>query len=86
MIGTVLLRRDAAADLQPVHLGHQDVQDDQIGAVALETTQARGAIASLEHRETLVAQRRRQHRPQGLVVVHDQHPANHLNRVTLAAG
>ena len=55
-----------------VHLGHQDVEHDDVGGVGLHHLQRLGAVPGLEHPEAGSIQRGRQPGADGIFVVHQQ--------------
>ena len=65
------------ADLQPVHLGHADVEHDEARAPALEGAQRRGAVGDGLRRHAGLLQREADHLADMRVVVGDQDVMRH---------
>ena len=71
------LRADAAADLEPVHVGQHHVQDHRAHVARLQRRQPGSTVGALLDRETARHEIATQHRGQPLVVVDDQDPVDH---------
>ena len=72
MIGTVLCGADAAADLHAVDLGHHEVEDDEVEALALEGVDRLLAVARLHDLVALLLEREAQELLDRLFVVGEQ--------------
>jgi hypothetical protein len=73
--GHVALRTQAAADLQPVHARHVDVEHDQIGRVLGDAGQRGLPVRGLRAGEAGLFQREHEQLADVRVVVHDEHGA-----------
>jgi hypothetical protein len=62
-------------DLQPVHLGHQDVEQDEIDALGAHDAERAPSVRRVEHREVLVEGEAQRLANSGVVVDDEHHRA-----------
>jgi hypothetical protein len=87
--GTCARRRragaDAAADVQPVHVGQHQVEDDQVGRLFLQTGQAAQAVGGVGKGKARLDQVFTDHPGQAAVVFDHQQAGAH-GRSVIRAG
>jgi hypothetical protein len=76
--GDVAQAPQAAAQLETVHAGQHDVDQHDVGGIAVESVERLLTAAGLLDRPTLVFERQLHGRADALVVLHRQNASSHL--------
>ena len=76
MIGTMLLRPHRAADVEALDVGQAQVDEHEVGLVAVEGGQAGAAVAGLLHHVALVLEGEAEGQADLVVVLDEQQPVH----------